>query len=316
MRLGIEVTGRCNAACAHCSSACGPTKMDNLLTDEICAVMNDAASLGGDDLEFILTGGEPFLDRRRLSALVAHGTGLGAIVGCVSNGFWAATRPRAVQVLAPLRDDGLRLLGISTSRFHRAFVPPQRVEHAIAAAGELGIRTVLKIALTRFDLGQPEIPSLARAAELADEVERFAVIGDGRAPGAINPQEWLTYETIPLGRCPSTEAKVAEDGTFVACCSSSPRSPMFEFGNVRDTPITTCLQALATSPVHRSLRENGPAAFLPAVIKQGEARQLRLAYHDVCDLCSHLLCNPVLADICQRHAEQQYRPLPAASHSL
>lgn len=314
MRLGIEVTGRCNAACAHCSTACGPTKADNLLADEICSVMNDAASLGGDDLEFILTGGEPFLDRQRLNTLVAHGTCLGAIVGCVSNGFWASSRPRAVHVLSPLRDAGLRLLGISTSQFHRAFVPPERVEHAIAAARELGIRTVLKIASTKSDLGQPVIPSLARAAELADEVERFAVIGDGRAPGAINPREWITSEAIPQGRCPSTEAKIAEDGTFVACCSSSPRSPMFEFGNVRIMPIANCLDALANSPVHRILREKGPAAFLPVVIRQGEAQRLRRAYHDVCDLCSHLLCNPVLADICQRHAEQQFHPLPTASH--
>lgn len=306
MRLGIEVTARCNAACAHCTSACGPTRTARLSTDEIVDVMDQAAAIGTAPLEFILTGGEPFLDRQQLRRLVAHGTARGAIVGCVSNGFWATSEQRAHQVLAPLQASGLRLLGISSSRFHRGFVPAERVERAITVAAQLGIRTVLKLAMTRRDQDQPDPAAIERAAARADEVERFAVIGSGRSATAIDASEWITSEAIPFGACPSTESKIADDGRFVACCSSGPSSTMFEFGNIRTQSLQSCMKALTNDPVHRELRRAGPAIFLPAVIAAGQSGRLRDAYHDVCDLCTHLLCDPVLTAISRDHAETHH----------
>ncbi len=303
MRLGIEITGRCNAACLHCSSACGPTRRDQLSTNEILAVMDQAYEINPGQLEFVLTGGEPFLDRRRLRELIAHGTSLGAIVSCVSNGFWASSMPRALDVLGPLKEAGLRMIGISTSRFHRQYVAGQRVELAIAAAGQLGIRTVLKIAITKSDRYLPPESPVARAEASADMVEHFAVIGSGRDPSAIDESEWITSETIPVGRCPSTAASIAEDGRYMACASSGPASPAFAFGNIRDTPLRDCAKRLSESALHRQLRSNGPASFLPAIIHAGLSSKLRPAYHDVCDLCTHLLSNAEMVAVCKQQAE-------------
>lgn len=303
MRLGIEITGRCNAACLHCSSACGPTVRDRLSTGEILAVMDQASELNTGQLEFALTGGEPFLDRRRLRELIAHGTSLGAIVSCVSNGFWASSMPRALDVLAPLKAAGLRMIGISTSRFHRQYVEAVRVELAIAAASQLGIRTMLKIAITKSDRYLPPEPSIARAEAMADVVEHFAVIGHGRDPSAIDESEWITSETIPVGRCPSAAANIAEDGRYMACCSSGPASPAFAFGNISDTPLRECARRLSASALHRQLRSHGPASFLPAIIQAGLSEKLRPAYHDVCDLCTHLLSDVEMVAVSKQQAE-------------
>lgn len=305
MRLGIEITGRCNAACGHCSFACGPTRKDGLTNRKILELMDQAADLNTGQLEFVLTGGEPFLDRRRLAELVAYGTSLGAIVSCVTNGFWASSTPRAIEVLKPLEQAGLRLIGVSTSRFHRQFVAAERVERAIVAAVQLGIRSVLKIAVTRSDLSTVQDPAIARAESLADEVERFAVIGNGRNPSAIAESEWITSEAIPMGRCPSAEAMIAEDGRFIVCCASGPvSSSAFTLANVGDTSLRECARRLSEDVLHRRLRSHGPASFLPAIIVAGLSGKLRPAYHDVCDLCTHLLSDPALVDISRDHAER------------
>ncbi len=303
MRLGIEITGRCNAACLHCPSACGPTRRDELSTGEIRAVMDQAAEISIGQLEFVLTGGEPFLNRGKLRELIAHGTWLGAIVSCVSNGFWASSMPRALEVLVPLKAAGLRMIGISSSRFHRQYVDADRVERAIAAASQLGIRTVLKIAITKSDRSLPPEPPIARAEALADHVEHFAVIGHGRDPSAIDEAEWITSETIPVGRCPSTAASIAEDGRYLACASSGPASPAFALGNIRDTPLRECARRLSESALHRHLRNHGPASFLPAIIYAGLSEKLRPAYHDVCDLCTHLLSDAEIVAVSKRQAE-------------
>lgn len=306
MRLGIEITSRCNARCAHCSAACGPQGTAALGTDELRAVMDQAAALNTGQLEFALTGGEPFLDLAQLRALIAHGRALGAIVGCVSNGFWATSVSRGVEVLAPLADAGLRLLGISSSRFHRAFVPAERVAHALQAARQCGLRTVLKQAVIEADLSSAPDADLSAAAAWADEVESFAVIGPGRSQGAVADHELIRPRGIPLGRCPSEDTMIAADGRVLACCSSGPVSELHTLGDIRTATLARALDRLHRDPVHQRLRAAGPASFLPAVVRAGHQARLREGYVDTCDLCTHLASDPQLASVVRDSAHETH----------
>lgn len=302
IRLGIEITPRCNASCAHCSAGCGPKRRATLGTAELCRIIDEAAGIEPGPFEIDLTGGEPFLDVEQLRTLVAHATSRGATVTCVSNGFWAATVERGIEVLAPLKAAGLKVIAISSSRFHRDFVAADRVRNAIDAAQRSGLRPVLKLALSKSDLLTPDEPAIAAAAALADRVERFAVIGSGRSAGAVADDELIRLTGIPQGRCPSTDTMVAEDGRVLACCSSGPVSALHELGNVRHESLATALGRLASSPVLQRLRTAGPASFVPAIVRAGHGDRLRATYLDACDLCTQLSADPVLAALARADA--------------
>ena len=302
MRLGIEITSRCNARCGHCSAACGPHGRASLSTDRLQDIMSEAAELNRGTLEFALTGGEPFLDTEQLQSLIAHGHALGAIVSCVSNGFWATTLQRGVDVLQPLADAGLQMLGISSSRFHRKYVPTDRVRHALEAARLCGIRSALKLAVTLDDMSADPDPLLVAATAYADETESFAVIGPGRSAGAVTESELIRPRGIPLGRCPSQDTMIAADGRVLACCSSGPVSELHRLGDIHTETLAHALDRLDRDPVQLRLREVGPASFLPAVVRAGHGSRLREGYVDVCDLCTHLGSDPVLAALARNDA--------------
>jgi MoaA/NifB/PqqE/SkfB family radical SAM enzyme len=155
MYLGLIVTSRCNAACTHCSTSCGPQRTEALPRDRILTLMDEAAAsskASGDDwMHFSISGGEPFLDFPLLIEAIAHGHRLGAETSCVSNAYWASSDAKAQGLLEQLKVAGLDLLAVSTSRFHQQFVKRSRVERALRIARDIGLDTQLKFVRTRSD---------------------------------------------------------------------------------------------------------------------------------------------------------------------
>ncbi len=85
--LAVNLTRRCNLACAHCYLDAETLKngsTDELKTDEVKVLLDQVASRGTDTM-VVLTGGEPLL-RRDLEEMVAHGSGLGLSIVIGTNG--------------------------------------------------------------------------------------------------------------------------------------------------------------------------------------------------------------------------------------
>ncbi len=85
--LAVNLTRRCNLACAHCYLDAETLKQgspDELKTDEVTALLDQIATRGTDTM-VVLTGGEPLL-RRDLEQLVSHGSELGLSVVVGTNG--------------------------------------------------------------------------------------------------------------------------------------------------------------------------------------------------------------------------------------
>lgn len=107
--VALNLTRRCNLACAHCYLDAGTRRNGDgaeLATAEVVEVFDGIASLGGETM-VVLTGGEPLL-RPDLEALARHATGLGLMVVVGTNG----TMLDAGRVSA-LRDAGVAGVGIS-----------------------------------------------------------------------------------------------------------------------------------------------------------------------------------------------------------
>jgi radical SAM protein with 4Fe4S-binding SPASM domain len=85
--LAINLTNRCNLACAHCymdaeTLKCGGE--NELTTEEVCGLLDDVAGRSTETM-VVLTGGEPLM-RSDLEAMVEHGTKLGLSMVVGTNG--------------------------------------------------------------------------------------------------------------------------------------------------------------------------------------------------------------------------------------
>jgi radical SAM protein with 4Fe4S-binding SPASM domain len=107
--LAINLTRRCNLACAHCYLDAGTLRggsPDELRTEEVQDVLDQVAKRGATTM-VVLTGGEPLV-RPDLEAIIAHGAerGLALVVG--SNGTLLTKRR-----VRSLRNAGALGVGIS-----------------------------------------------------------------------------------------------------------------------------------------------------------------------------------------------------------
>lgn len=107
--LAINLTTRCNLACAHCYLDAGTLRNhdpDELSTGEVCRLLNQVAARSKETM-VVLTGGEPLL-RRDIEEIVAHGNQLGLFMVVGTNGMLLT--PKRV---ASLKAAGLQGAGIS-----------------------------------------------------------------------------------------------------------------------------------------------------------------------------------------------------------
>lgn len=107
--LAINLTRRCNLACAHCYLDAKTLRKgddDELGTAEVQALLDDVASLNQGTM-VVLTGGEPLL-RKDLEKLILHGTARGLPMVIGTNAMLLTER----RVLS-LKNAGVLGLGIS-----------------------------------------------------------------------------------------------------------------------------------------------------------------------------------------------------------
>ncbi|NCF34832.1 MAG: radical SAM protein [Gammaproteobacteria bacterium] len=107
--LAINLTRRCNLACAHCyldAQTLRDGDDDEMETARVKALLDDVAALGHGTM-IVLTGGEPLL-RRDLEEIVAHGSSLNLPIVIGTNAMMLTERR-----IAALGQAGLLGFGIS-----------------------------------------------------------------------------------------------------------------------------------------------------------------------------------------------------------
>lgn len=314
MRLGLLVSARCNASCAHCTVDSGPHQSAELAPDKVRALMDEAAAIwnrdraAGESLEFNISGGEPFLRFNHLLEFIAHGVALGASVTCVTNGFWASSEERARARLAALQQAGLAALGVSTSRFHQPFVGRDRVQRILVLAPAYGIRTALKCAVTASEQAADKgIGQWARSRRV-DKLELFPVMPYLRTGESLPEASFIRKPGIPAGTCPAPTLTVREDGSAYTCCMPGAFKPLLKVGNVHQQPLAALHDRFCLGPVQQTLRDRGPAFLAEAIRADGLGSRLRPEYEGVCDLCAHIAADAPMARVAsrsaRRHAEQ------------
>jgi hypothetical protein len=301
MDLVLVLSSRCNAACMHCTTSCGPNRTEALSEEQIRRLMDEAAAISVSDgslLRFNITGGEPFLDFDFMVKVVRYGAQLGGVVTCATNAYWARSDDIVREKLSALRHAGLAALSVSVSRFHQQYVPLPRVRRVLEIAQELDLRTELKGAITQSDLGPTgAIHDWKRELDIADRVNVFPILPYLRAGVELPEDDYYRDLGLPEDRCPSEIVCIEPDGEAMSCCGPGVSKQFLHLGNVRDATLAQLQHRFRTAPRQRILREQGPVFFARHAIEAGSGDVLRDSYAGPCDLCAHIASEPRLRRI-------------------
>lgn len=170
--IALNLTERCNLACAHCYLDAKVLKegaVDELGTDDLKRVLGEIAEVGPEAM-VVLTGGEPML-RRDLPELARHASGLGLMVVVGTNGM--LLRPDRIR---ELQDAGVAGIGISVDSLNP--------DHHDDFRGKKGawIKTMAGIDACK-DAGMPFQIHFSATDETADEIDDM--VGFARDAGAM-----------------------------------------------------------------------------------------------------------------------------------
>lgn len=194
--LAINLTRRCNLACAHCYLDATTLRQgdgDELSTTEARALLDDVAALGHGTL-VVLTGGEPLL-RKDLETLVRHGSALGLPMVVGTNGM--LLRERRVR---SLKNAGVLGLGISLDsldpdchdRFRGQVGAWAKTMAGIERCRRIGLDFQLHFSVT--DKNAHELASMVEFAQScgARSLNVFFLVCVGRAQSvmALAPQRY------------------------------------------------------------------------------------------------------------------------------
>lgn len=188
--VAINLTWRCNLACAHCYLDAGSQaggSGDELGTGEVCAVLDEIAACS-DQAMVVLTGGEPLL-RRDLETIVGHGAERGLTMVIGSNGT-ALTEAR-VQALkrAGLAGAGISVDSLDAGRHDRFRGLPgcwRKTMAGIEACRRHGLSWQLHFTLTAENAHElPAMVDFAREKG-ARVLSVFFLVCTGRARGMVD----------------------------------------------------------------------------------------------------------------------------------
>jgi hypothetical protein len=242
----------------------------------------------------VFTGGEPLLHPRDIRILIRHAAGEGIESALITNGAWASSRIRTKEYLSDLKQSGLQSVTLSTDRYHLLEVAVERLEMVLDVAGDLGIRTVVKIARLAHD---PVAEGLSRSLGSDSTrvcVQEIAPLGRGDSLRRAVRLRSASAFSGPGCRTPSV---LLPDGSLLACCNlpardMRPTDYPFVLGNAEELPLQLLLQRRFRDSVLTLLRRFGPGTLLDLLERRepGFSRQHPALYHSRCDFCFHVFC--------------------------
>jgi len=197
--LAINLTKRCNLACAHCYMDAETLKHgdeNELTTEEVCKLLDDIAGRSTETM-VVLTGGEPLL-RGDLEVLVEHGTKLGLSMVVGTNGV-ALTDKRVQSIKAAgAMGSGISLDSLDPEK-HDAFrgLPGawEKTMNGIEACKRHDLSFQIHFSVTESNAG--EIPAMIDFARVSGarvlNVFFLVCTGRGESMSDISP---ITYERV------------------------------------------------------------------------------------------------------------------------
>jgi len=213
-----------------------------------------------------LTGGEPFLEPKRLLDVLSRIDAHGRIAAIVTNGLWSRDWQKARKLLGTAFRLGLRIFSLSLDEYHRPALSDQEAIRLLREAVQLGMEVSLK-GTGRFARkkwarvsSHPDLSSV----RVRPGWENLETIGTGRGLPADHQRGPSTMRDCGTVLLPL----VLPDGRFMACCSTlmfQAKGTWLDVGTVREEPIDRLIDRYRRSFLLAGLFVFGPLGFLRRV---------------------------------------------------
>lgn len=296
LRAGGVILGyRCSSSCRHCLYACGPHRSAGSKSSRVLDDLLDRLQHRGPAARYHLGGGEPFLDRARLTyAMRAFHHRHLKLEYVETNALWVRDRAHAETVLAPLAEVGLECVLVSLSPFHAEFVPLRRTLALIEAAHAVlpgGAFVWMPCFLEDLADADPQSPIdldaflAQRGNDYARQLGlRYALVPGGKAGRFLfNHGQRVPFEQL-LHPSPPCRARLEDtshfhvdlEGRYIPGLCAGLGLPLAELTSNVHLDRYPVLRALARHDVEGLLELARGSGFVPDE-----------TYASSCDLCVH-----------------------------
>lgn len=311
--LSIVTTLQCTAACDHCCFTCSPKVTARVPKDVITGAIRDAAEIPSMR-HVVFTGGECFLLGEELVEHTAHAAGLGMVVRCVSNGYWAVNHKGAERRLKPMVAAGLRSLVVSTGSVHARFVPVDRVRTATVLAAELGLDVTVTLetyAGAEIDraylLEEPNFAALVEKKRIViDESPWVPEVNGNGVAELSHPAEQLRFHgERSMTRCGSILDTITITPSMrVNACCGFPMEHLDDLllGSLEDgRSLSEVLSNAADDFLRIWIHVDGPERIMNFVQRYEPSFELPLDAAHICSSCGYLLKSKTAMDVISEH---------------
>lgn len=280
--------------------------------DDALRIIEEAAALRPVIRTIAFTGGEPLLFPDEHARMFARCRELGLRSRVVTNGFWAGTVPRGLEVLGRMKAAGLDELNLSADRWHLEQMPASAHRNALECARRLGFVRIVSFAIDSdehpidaycrlYEVPPDDIQLFrravfdaintdpARAHELLERVFLSAghVIGLGRAaehPGEVHDRPLDAYPAVGCGEI-GHRPVVYPDGDLQACCCAGGRVEAFSVGNAHRSSLRDLITKARAKTHFRYINTFGPVEMYRAMRDARPDVKRRLVHGSVCEIC-------------------------------
>lgn len=290
--VGMMLSWRCQARCRHCAYDCDPRQGRVMTIDEMIGLVDAARAVPWVD-SFSLVGGEPFLHHTLLKQVCRHiKETCGYPFTISTNGSWAVTRTKAIEVLSELRDLGLRVLLVSVDDFHLEYVDPRRIEICASAALEVGLECYLQAIVTR---SSRRVSDFKRMLSLPHDHPGLKwtespCIPTGRAEDpALAPELELEWRNRP-GTCSVLKVWMVDPQGNVSPCCGVPLSRFLQLGNAFEESLTHIVHRANVDPLLNALAAyGGPYLLIELLAARGNRTYQESTFTSNCHACQAVL---------------------------
>ena len=292
-KVAFGYSTHCNVRCDHCVAAGEVPKTEKMELGRASQIIEAMAAADVKGISF--TAGEPLMYLDDIAALTALCSRYSIYSRVVTNSYWATTPEEADRVVSTLKDNGLRQLRLSYSRWHQKNIPKENVLHAARSCERNGIDYFVSF-VSDFSKEDDPFEKYLRSHDIRFFPE--PVIYSGRAKDFFRVPLHTDYQE---NRC-AMNPFIAPSQDMFACCDAGSHfsnTDFFHLGNLQESEVETLLDKCEKNVLYNHIRNigiSGLALFAGYTVRD-------IVQYRKCELCEKLFNSAETLSFLSKEAE-------------
>ncbi len=288
MRVTTQITWRCDIRCAHCNQDHLRVDLDYALFERFLMWVEKNVGLE----EIGITGGEPFLKRETIEKISIFSKNHHLPFSVITNGFWAKSYSEVKHQLSKLEGNGLRLVTISTDKYHQAHVPIENLLIVLQVCQELGLQSHIYSTLDHSNASDNDktINFLACISQVQPYVEvslRYSIPVGHSLLNGIGVNSGFEINELNL-TCPQkNQMTIWPNGDVLPCCSAGTHKNLI-IGNIASDSPQEIYDRYRTDEILCLIRRYDVGALMSVLSEEQRGVISSKKYISVCHLCMEI----------------------------